>query len=84
LLVERWASSPVHPCRRTQMQENCFARRDGGLPRLGDVASRFSSGDQGPGKLLRSPISRTLALAGAGLVAIAPFFWWGTPSGHDF
>jgi len=25
-----------------------------------------------------------LVLAGACLLAITPFFWWGTPSGHDF
>jgi hypothetical protein len=25
-----------------------------------------------------------LVLAGACLLAIAPFFWWGSPSGHDF
>jgi hypothetical protein len=34
--------------------------------------------------LLKSPISRALLLAGACLVAITPFFWWGSPSGHDF
>jgi len=34
--------------------------------------------------LLRNPISRAVVLAGACLVAIAPFFWWGSPSGHDF
>jgi 6-pyruvoyl-tetrahydropterin synthase related domain len=34
--------------------------------------------------LLRAPISRAVALAGACLLAITPFFWWGTPSGHDF
>jgi hypothetical protein len=25
-----------------------------------------------------------LVLAGASLLAITPFFWWGSPSGHDF
>jgi hypothetical protein len=34
--------------------------------------------------LLRNPISRALVLAGACLLAITPFFWWGSPSGHDF
>jgi hypothetical protein len=34
--------------------------------------------------LLRNPITRALLLAGVCLVAIAPFFWWGSPSGHDF
>ena len=34
--------------------------------------------------MLRNPISRALVLAGACLLAIAPFFWWGSPSGHDF
>ncbi len=34
--------------------------------------------------MLRSPISRAVVLAGAGLLAITPFFWWGIPSGHDF
>jgi len=34
--------------------------------------------------LLKSPISRALLLAGVCLAAIAPFFGWGTPSGHDF
>jgi hypothetical protein len=34
--------------------------------------------------LLRSPISQALVLAGACLLAIVPFFWWGIPSGHDF
>jgi len=34
--------------------------------------------------LLRNPISHALVLAGACLVAISPFFWWGSPSGHDF
>ncbi len=37
---------------------------------------------QGP--LLRTPISRALLLAGACLLAVIPFFWWGSPSGHDF
>jgi len=36
------------------------------------------------GQLLKSPISRALLLAGACLAAITPFFWWGSPSGHDF
>ncbi|MGA7560457.1 MAG: 6-pyruvoyl-tetrahydropterin synthase-related protein [Terriglobales bacterium] len=34
--------------------------------------------------MLRNPIARALLLAGACLVAIVPFFWWGNPSGHDF
>jgi hypothetical protein len=34
--------------------------------------------------LLRSSISRALVLAGACLSAISPFWWWGSPSGHDF
>jgi uncharacterized membrane protein len=34
--------------------------------------------------LLRNPIARALLLAGACFLAIAPFFWWGSPSGHDF
>jgi hypothetical protein len=34
--------------------------------------------------LLRSPISHGLVLAGACLLAITPFFWCGSPSGHDF
>jgi hypothetical protein len=34
--------------------------------------------------LLRNPIFRMLVLAGICLLAIAPFFWKGSPSGHDF
>jgi len=34
--------------------------------------------------LLRSPVSRAFVLAGCCLVAITPFFWRGSPSGHDF
>jgi uncharacterized membrane protein len=34
--------------------------------------------------LLRNPISRALVLAGVCLLAISPFFRWGSPSGHDF
>ena len=34
--------------------------------------------------MLRSPISRGLLLAGICLLAITPFFCWGSPSGHDF
>ena len=34
--------------------------------------------------MLKNPISRASLLAGACLVAIAPFFWHGTASGHDF
>ena len=34
--------------------------------------------------MLQSPISRAFVLAGACLLAITPFFWWGSPSGHDF
>jgi hypothetical protein len=43
-----------------------------------------SSSRSGKSQLLRNPISRAVVLAGACLVAIAPFFWWGSPSGHDF
>ncbi len=39
---------------------------------------------QNKGPLLRTPISRALLLAGACLLAVVPFFWWGSPSGHDF
>jgi uncharacterized membrane protein len=34
--------------------------------------------------LRNNPISRALVLAGACLLVIIPFFWWGIPSGHDF
>ena len=34
--------------------------------------------------MLRNPIARALLLASACFLAIAPFFWWGSPSGHDF
>ncbi|MGP0099793.1 MAG: RdgB/HAM1 family non-canonical purine NTP pyrophosphatase [Terriglobales bacterium] len=34
--------------------------------------------------MLRRSISRVGVLAGACFLAIAPFFRWGTPSGHDF
>ncbi len=34
--------------------------------------------------MLRSPVSRAFVLAGCCLVAITPFFWRGSPSGHDF
>jgi hypothetical protein len=34
--------------------------------------------------LFKSPVSRAVVLAGCCLVAITPFFWWGSPSGHDF
>jgi hypothetical protein len=34
--------------------------------------------------LLKNPISRAVALAGACFLAIIPFFWGGSPSGHDF
>ncbi|MGZ4825024.1 MAG: 6-pyruvoyl-tetrahydropterin synthase-related protein [Terriglobales bacterium] len=34
--------------------------------------------------MLRGPISRALLLAGSCLLAVTPFFWWGSPSGHDF
>lgn len=34
--------------------------------------------------MLRSSTSRALLLAIACLLAITPFFWWGSPSGHDF
>jgi uncharacterized membrane protein len=35
-------------------------------------------------RLLRKPIARALLLAAACFLAITPFFWWGSPSGHDF
>jgi hypothetical protein len=35
-------------------------------------------------KLPTSPISRAFLLATACFLAITPFFWWGSPSGHDF
>lgn len=34
--------------------------------------------------MLNNSISRAWVLAGAGLAGILPFFWWGSPSGHDF
>ncbi len=34
--------------------------------------------------MFKSPISRSVLLAGVCLLAITPFFWWGNPSGHDF
>ena len=34
--------------------------------------------------MLRSPVSRAFVLAGCCLAAITPFFWRGSPSGHDF
>lgn len=34
--------------------------------------------------MLNNPISRTFVLAGACLLVVIPFFWWGIPSGHDF
>ena len=34
--------------------------------------------------MLKGPISRALVLAGSCLLALTPFFWWGSPSGHDF
>ncbi len=50
----------------------------------GDAASRVSTQHKVKLRLLRSPISRALLLAGVCLLAITPFFWWGNPSGHDF
>lgn len=34
--------------------------------------------------MLRNSISRVLTLAGACFAAVVPFFWRGSPSGHDF
>jgi uncharacterized membrane protein len=39
---------------------------------------------QGSGKLLKGPIPCAIVLAGASLLVVIPFFWWGIPSGHDF
>jgi hypothetical protein len=50
----------------------------------GDAASGASTQHKVKLKLLRTPISRALLLAGVCLLAITPFFWWGNPSGHDF
>ena len=37
-----------------------------------------------PPSSIRTPISHWLLLAGVCFLAIAPFFWHGIPSGHDF
>jgi hypothetical protein len=35
-------------------------------------------------QVIRNSIARAVILAGVCLLAISPFFWWGSPSGHDF
>jgi 6-pyruvoyl-tetrahydropterin synthase related domain len=37
-----------------------------------------------PPPSIRIPIAHALVLAGVSFLAIAPFFWMGIPSGHDF
>ncbi len=56
---------------------------DSPLKRHGTWQAAYLRGKQSV-ELIRSPIARAIVLAGACLLAISPFFWWGSPSGHDF